>query len=361
MARIRHALTDTDVAQLAPQTSGGERTFRQFGVPGLMLKIGKYKRSWELRIERTPPVRRPLGEWPKVKVAAAQDTARAMWERHRAGQPVDGPPRGEETIVSTWPLFRARLVDEARSSKTLAAYQHAYDRLSEAVRQRPLRDLIADPTIMADEQQRIRKRLANRKRGGLSAAIASAVFVSALFGFARGRDPTLLGNPTSGCLTTTPKRHDLPILEATEMPAWWAQVQKLKNSIVHEALLFTLLSGLRRESLESLKWADLDLRRGCIRVNVAKGGHDRAFDLILSRPMVRCLWRVRSAGRVLFPDAAQTWVFPSENGSHLTGNSLTKYGVVANHGLRRSYATCAALAGVDEPTIGRLLIIAAGV
>ena len=277
-----------------------------------------------------------------------------MWERHKAGQPVDGPARGEDTIVTSWPLYRARLIDEGCSPKTLLAYGHAYDRLSDQVKNRPLRDLLADRTIMADEQQRIRARLSNRKRGGQSAAAQSAVFVSALFGFMRDRDPTLLGDPVSACQTTVPKRDDLPILAVEEMPGWWTQVQKLKNPVVREALLFTLLSGLRRGSVESLSWADLDLRRGCLRVRVAKGGAEKAFDLILSRPMLRCLWRVRLAGRQLFPEQCRTWVFPGEAG-HITGNSLTKYGPAANHALRRTYATAAALAGVDEPTIGRLL------
>jgi integrase len=354
MSRARALVTDADIATLGPKPNGSERTVRAFGVPGLMLRVGRRKRSWELRIESAPAVRKPLGEWPTIKVGSAIETARQMWERHKAGQPVDGPARGEDSIATAWPLWRARLVDDNRSPKTLLAYGHGYDRLSDQVKNRPLRDLLADRTIMADEQKRIRARLANRGRGGLSAAAQSAVFVSALFGFMRDRDPSLLGDPVSACQTTVPQRENLPILGVAEMPAWWAQVQKLKNPIVREALLFTLLTGLRRESLENLQWSGMDLRRGCLRVNVAKGGSTRAFDLVLSCPMIRCLWRVRRAGRQLFPDQAKVWVFPGEAG-HLTGASLTKYGVHANHALRRAYATAGTLAGVDEPTVGRLL------
>jgi hypothetical protein len=93
-----------------------------------------------------------------------------------------------------------------------------------------------------------------------------------LFSFARRRDPSLSGDPVSACQTTVPKRNDLAALGVDEMPAWWAQVKKLKNLIVHEALLFTLLSGLHRQSVESLKWSDLDVRRRCIRIAIVKGG-----------------------------------------------------------------------------------------
>jgi integrase len=352
--RARDLVTDADIAKLTSKPGGAERTLRSFGVPGLMLRVGRRKRSWELRIERTPPVRKALGEWPQVKAAAAINTARHMWERYRAGQPVDGPSRDEMTIASAWPLYAQRLRDDGRSEKTLLAYGHSFQRLSDDIKNAPLRKLLDDRTLMANETQRIRDKLHNQKRGGQNAAAQSAVFVSALFGFMRDRDPTLLGDPVSACQTAVPKRDDLPILGVDEMPMWWCDVQKIRNPVVREALLFGLLTGLRRASLETLEWKNLDLKRGCLRVTVAKGGHARAFDLILSRPMLRCLWRARQAGRMLYPEAAARWVFTGEAG-HLRGNRLTKLGVHANHALRRAYATAATHAGVTEDIVGRLL------
>src|SRR3974390_1338543 len=192
MGRIRHALTDSDVAQLAPKTNGKERTFREFGVPGLMLRVGRRKKTWELRIERGPAVRRSLGEWPHVKVAAAQDAARAMWERHKTGLPVDAPTKDEETIATVWEprgpdgkstpgMFQQHLIDENRSPATLTAYRHCFARLSDDIKnKKPLQALIDDRDLMAKESQRIRKLLANRKRGGQNAAAMTAGFVSAL-------------------------------------------------------------------------------------------------------------------------------------------------------------------------------------
>ena len=39
----------------------------------------------------------------------------------------------------------------------------------------------------------------------------------------------------------------------------------------------------------------------------------------------------------------------------MRGDSLTRHGVLANHALRRAYATAATNAGVDEDTVGKLL------
>ena len=115
-----------------------------------------------------------------------------------------------------------------------------------------------------------------------------------------------------------------------------------------------MLSGLRRNSLVELQWKDLDLKRCCIRIGKPKGGQERAFDLILSRPMIRCLWRAGRASRRLHNAHAETWVFASIIG-HVRGDSLTRHGVMANHSLRRAYATAATNAGVDEDTVGKLL------
>src|SRR5205823_14829853 len=43
------------------------------------------------------------------------------------------------------------------------------------------------------------------------------------------------------------------------------------------------------------------------------------------------------------------------SGGHVRGDRLPKRGVLANHALRRTYATAATNAGVDEDTVGKLL------
>jgi integrase len=171
------------------------------------------------------------------------------------------------------------------------------------------------------------------------------------------RNPSLAreGNPTAAVSRVDPKRHDLTVLAATALPAWWAAVQKVRREHHREAHLFALLSGLRRETLASLEWANLDLRRQCIRIIKPKGGEVKAFDLILSRAMLRCLWRARNVGRRLYRDASERWVFPGPVG-HIRGDGLTKDGLdAANHDLRRTYASLGRAAGVPEDSIGRLL------
>jgi integrase len=358
MPRARHGrLTDAFVGSLTPKDGGRERIVRDGALPGFLVRVGPRKRTFELRIEKPPKVTRPLGHWPDLRASDARRLAEEVWEKHRRGDSVDGgPKRGEDSIASTWPRFKTRLVDDQRSERTIGGYGDVFNRLSDDVKIQPLSELANDPTIMEREVERIRSLLQHKKRGGRAMATAAARFVSTIFNFACERDRKLssLGNPCSAVSTVDPKRRDLPILAEADMSQWWSDIQRLPNEIHREAHLFCLLSALRRNSLVELQWKDFDLKRGCLRIAKPKGGEDRAFDLILSRPMIRCLWRARRASRKLHRGNSETWVFASALG-HVRGDSLTRDGVLANHALRRSYATAATNAGVDELTVGKLL------
>lgn len=355
MPRARHGrLTDTYVKNLGPKENGRERIVRDGALPGFLVRIGARKRSFELRIEKRPRLTRPLGHWPDLSASAARRLAEEIWEKHRRGELIGAEKeKTAETLVSTWPLLQARLHDEMRSHRTIGGYGDLLNRLSDHVKGRPLKVLAADPTIMEREVIRIRELLRDKPRGGRATATAAARFVSVVFRFAQKRDPSLTGNPVSAVSTVDPKRRDLPILAASELSNWWADVQRIRRRHHHEAHLFALLSGLRRNTLVELEWKYLDVKRRCFRISRPKGGEDKAFDLILSRAMMRCLWRARRVGRRLYPQATR-WVFAGPVG-HIRGDALPKDGVVANHALRRTYATLGRAAGVPKDSIRRLL------
>ena len=358
MPRARHGkLTDAYVESLTPRDGGRERIVRDGALPGFLIRVGPRKRTFELRIEKPPKMTRPLGHWPELRAPDARRLAEEIWSKHQRGDPLDGgAKKGEDSIASTWPRFKARLIDDQRSERTIGGYSDVFNRLSDEVKNRPLRELANDPTLMEREVERIRELLQNKKRGGRAMATAAARFISTIFNFACERDRSLssLGNPCSAVSTVDPKRKDLPILAEADMPQWWNDIQRIPNEVHREAHLFCLLSALRRNSLVDLQWKDLDLKRRCFRIAKPKGGEDRAFDLILSEPMIRCLWRARRASRKLHKANAARWVFASAMG-HVRGDSLTRDGVLANHALRRGYATAATNAGVDETTVGKLL------
>ena len=353
MARVqrRGRLTDDRIEALGPGVH------RDGLLPGFLLRSGRRRKTFELRIERRgrKKVFRTLGHWPQMRADEARSAAYDILSRYERKETLVQPRPGEATIATIWPLYKQRLVDRGVSPQTLDGYKFAYQRLSQDIRSTPLRELAADPTIMEHEVARIREERRNSKRGGMAAATQSARFVSAIFSFARKRDPSLSGNPVSAVSTVDPRRHDLRVLAASDLPVWWQAVQAIPREHHQEAHLFALLSGLRRETLVTLEWKHLDLKRRCIRIVKPKGGQERSYDLILSRAMIRSLWRARRVSRRLFPAHAERWIFAGSLG-HIRGDALTKDGLsAANHDLRRSYASLGRAAGVPKDSIRRLL------
>jgi integrase len=136
---------------------------------------------------------------------------------------------------------------------------------------------------------------------------------------------------------------------AKDLPAWWAQLQKLPNPIRREMHLFMLLSGLRRQDVLTARWEHLDEERKALRIPAPKGGAERAFDLPLSEPMFDCLKRAKTAGNTFFPKQSQIWVFPAETG-HIA--EVKEDGKVklshTGHALRHSFRTLAGATGIDR-------------
>jgi integrase len=327
---------------------------RDGAVAGFGVLIGARTKAWQLRIERKgrPKVFLTLGHWPDKRASEARAEALDALAKYERREPIKPKP-GEATISTILPLYIERLKDDDASPQTLKWYRESVARLSEEIRETPLRELAANPILLADEIAHIRRRLREKSpRKGQSAATSSARCVKTLFRFAQRRDPTLLGDPTSAVSKVDPKRNDLTVLGSKDLPKWWADVQNIPNDVKKWALLFCLLSGLRRSNLVAIEWTDVDLKERCVHVARTKRG--TPFDLILSRALVRVLWRSREASRRLYREHAQRFVFGGPKG-HMRGDALNRDGVAANHSLRRTFATLAREAGVPKDMVSVLL------
>jgi TonB family protein len=120
------------------------------------------------------------------------------------------------------------------------------------------------------------------------------------------------------------------------------QLAKLQNPVRREFHLFTLLSAMRPDALKRAKWAHIDRKRRVLHVPKPKGGERRAFDLPLSREMIRSLCRVSRAGQ-MYGKNGLTWIFPIEPvrvGGNIRPPTKTK-------DVRPSYPTIAQSARVE--------------
>jgi integrase len=113
----------------------------------------------------------------------------------------------------------------------------------------------------------------------------------------------------------------------------------------------------RPTALKGIRIEHIDLRQRLIQIPKPKGGEEKAFDIPLSRPMIRCIIRALRLGRMLYPEQAQYWLFPAESETgHLTEHKeerdvLLKWG----NDLRQSYRTLAQAAKVSELDVHLLM------
>ncbi|MGH6910939.1 MAG: integrase, partial [Phenylobacterium sp.] len=119
-------------------------------------------------------------------------------------------------------------------------------------------------------------------------------------------------NPVTAVDWNEEERRDCA-MGRSDLPRWMAEAGRLRNPIRREFHLFTLLSGSRPTALKVAKIVDLNLRERFLHIPAPKGGKKKAFDIELSRPMIRCLMRAMRASRLLHPEAAETWIFAADS------------------------------------------------
>lgn len=357
-----HKLTDAFIAKLkrpGPPVRDGL-------IPGLVIRPGKTKMTWELRIEGERPANIKLGHWDDIaeplKAEAAWTLALETLGRHRRREPLVGPDAKTLSLEGAWPLRKADLERRKKSPASIEFEEQALARLTPKVRAQTLRELSDDPDIMLGEWERIS---AVQRTGGM----ATARVVRSIYKFIRkDRDQTLPERlPTVRVPITKLDPASKPVMTPDELRQWNEKRLALRDEIAREFWLFALLSGLRRGGMgpdrrskrPALMWTMYD-REQQILLLQQKG--NKKLMVVLSKPMVECLERAKEAGERLYRTAARTYVFPNGGKGFRDGDEVDitiplrsedgKDVCVATHCLRRTYTS---LSRVPEELTDRLL------
>lgn len=131
-------------------------------------------------------------------------------------------------------------------------------------------------------------------------------------------------------------------------------------NLKHRALLTaTYASGLRVSETCVLKVSDIDSERMMLRVDSGKGGKDR-YTLLSPHLLdtLRLYWRATHPALWLFPKTDDKRAIDASQVQKIYYAAKRRAGVVKQggiHALRHAFATHLLEAGVDIPTIGRLM------
>ena len=175
-------------------------------------------------------------------------------------------------------------------------------------------------------------------------------------------------NPADGCALPKAERKEMQTLPIEQLTSF---LREAKDSGVFALYYIDLTTGLRRGELLGLKWSDIDLEKGDLRVQRQIGRIDgKIIEMPLkTKNAYRTLPLSADAIDVLMQQRRKTgnseWVFPSPTGGpmspdsvlHMLHRVLKRAGLpkVRFHDLRHTFATLALQNGVDIKTVSGML------
>jgi integrase len=329
-------------------TALGKRTYYWDNrVAGFGLSVGTMTKAYIYQCAVAGKSKRvTIGYHPQITLERARIEAKklALAAEVRRGTSAIVRPQGTETLGQSLDRYLERCRKLELSPKSLRDYEgDVRSCFSDWLN----RDLLSLSDRMAMVE---RHKLLTEQRGPTMANKAMRHF-RMLWNDAQRRHEQLASPPTVAVDFNKQGKGE-PIANS-DLPQWWAAVNELRP-LHRDVIAFGLFSGLRRNTVVSIKWHDVDTKQSMLHIPLPKGGSTRAFDLPLSAPLVDVLERRRSDnnGAILFPDSP--FVFPAASRSgHIESlkcpPALREAGMPNEfHCLRHTYASAAVAAGVEH-------------
>ena len=214
---------------------------------------------------------------------------------------------------------------------------------------------------------RLWEKLKNAMKSGLEQRCAGNLMIGSAYNLAM-EQKLVSRNPTQGCALPKVEHKEMKTLTADQLSAFF---QEARDSGVYELYYLDLATGLRRGELLGLKWTDVDLDRGVLKIQRAIS---RQNGKVVEAPLktknaYRILPLSADAISVLMHQRRKTgsseWVFPSPSGGpmspdsvlHMLQRVLKRAGLprIRFHNLRHTFATMALQNGVDVKTASSML------
>ena len=214
------------------------------------------------------------------------------------------------------------------------------------------------------------ERIESRKQSkGLSAKTVRKIhqIISSAMKLAQ-EQKLIASNPAEGCALPRMGHQEMKTLPVEQLHSF---LREAKDSGVFELYYLELATGLRRGELLGLKWEDIDLERGDLRVRrqIARINGEVVEAPLKTKNAYRTLPLAEDTVSILLEQkkkvAGSPWVFPSSTGGpispdsvlHMLHRVLKRAGLprIRFHDLRHTFATLALQNGVDVKTVSGML------
>jgi Arm DNA-binding domain len=366
MTDVRIHLTDREILRLSVSEKGWYLA-RDTELRGFFVVVGRKTKTFtvqgDLRVDgKRKTIRVLVGDAAEMSTRDARALAKGYLSqiaqgvhpkpeaagKRRAGNAVAKPvvaAPGAVTLSEAWERYRdAHMIRKGRSEGTIANYRDHVERIFVDWTHVPLRELAEDPARVAAKHDEV------STAHGPYMANGSMRTLRAIYNHASKTNPSLPArNPVCGVDWNREERRNTA-LGSSDLTGWFAQLAALDNPIRREFHLFTLLSGCRPGALKAVKPEHIHLDRRVLHIPKPKGGSKKAFDIPLSREMIRSLIRAIRFSRLMHPDGAAHWVFAADSETGCLAEQKEERHILSKWGndLRQSFRTLAQTAGVSE-------------
>ena len=249
----------------------------------------------------------------------------------------------------------------ARRHRAGPAHKIPLNDLSTLHLQQFYKKLLAEGRVERIEAQKQPKGLSAKTVRNIHQIISSALKLAA-------EQRLIAHNPADGCALPKAERKEMQTLPVEQLTSF---LREAKDSGVFALYYIDLTTGLRRGELLGLKWSDIDLEKGDLRVQRQIGRIDgKIIEMPLkTKNAYRTLPLSADAISVLKMQKCKVgnseWVFPSPTGGpmspdsvlHMLQRVLKRAGLprIRFHDLRHTFATMALQNGVDVKTVSSML------
>jgi len=354
MKNLKLDITEKAISPL-PFAEKGNYVVRDIQLKGFTVIIGKRTKTYVAQGEywrnnqRQFALKTKIGEFGAITVRDARTQAKEILALIAKGQN-PGEEKAEETAVSVtlmqaWNRYKeAYLERKGRSAKTVKEYRDHVERLFNDWHDKPLAELSNDPVLVAKKHDSL------TKHNGPYMANSAMRTLRAIYNHARKTSRDLpRDNPVDAVDWNNEERRNTGMAD-DQLLNWLMELYKLDNPLRREMHLFILLSGSRPTAIKSARIENIDFCKRTLHIPNPKGGEKKAFDIPLSREMIRSLIRTIRLARIANGDDYPEWLYPADSESgHITEHKedrkiLSKWG----NELRQTYRNLGVVAGVDH-------------
>ena len=336
---MQSPLSDAFIQRLTPAENGRRYEVRDSKFPGLVLLVGKLKRTFYLHTSLNgKQVKIRLGEFGALTAGQARIAAQQALER-----------LNEETLPRFHPLTLQVIFDEYLAARRLR--QDSVDSYRKIARLY-LSDLMPLAINKISPGMCLERYVKLRNDKSPSKANDALRVLSMLFNYAAAVHEMVLPNirkrvVIAGAYQKTPARSSM--LDERNLRAWF---DSLKPRPLHYRVMLFLAvtTGLRRAEIERLKWRDIDTKEGLIIARETKNHRDHILPTGEGlTTILRLYWEVQDRPN---PDTAVFGARPDRWADLASRKGGIKFSL---HALRRTFVSLGVLVTGNISLVKRLV------